>query len=393
LPDGALHLLPSGPAADTPRVGRFVAVVICAALVAPAAADSAAPVPPLLRRASQLSGLKVRRPVRVVVESGTRFEADVTRALDRDYPRTVQRLDDSLYMGLGLLPAQRSIRSALISSAVLSRAYYDARPRVLRERRRPAPTRSAIVHEFVRALVDQNFGLRRVTGLRGRDRDAALAANAVVDGTAALASGLRASAPHGSPLARFLAVEQSAGLDFGRQLVAQLRYLGGKTAVASALRTFPRTTEAVLHLDKFLQREPALPISLAPTIRDVRLSESETFGELDVLALLRAFDLADADTVADGWGGGRLALYATAGGQQSVALVLRWDTSDDAAQWRAAAPLFVAAAFPDAQGRLCPAVDQCWLVGDRELAAASNGDVTVLASGAEGELVAAALTS
>ena len=374
-------------------MGRFVAVVICAALVVPTAAGSAPPGSALLRRASQLSGLKVRRPVPVVPESRKRFEADVTRALDRDYPRAVQRLDDSLYTGLGLLPAQKSIRSALVASAASSRAYYDSKARVLRVRRRPGPQRNQLLHELVRALVDQNFGLKRVSGLRTRDRDAALAANAVVDGVAALASGLRAQTPHGSPLARFLTLERSAGLDFGHSLVAQLRYLGGKSGVSTALRTFPATTEQVLHVDKFLEREPALPVSLAPVIRDLRLSRSETFGELDVLALLRAFDLADADSVAAGWGGGRLALYTTADGLQYVALVLRWDTTDDAAEWRAAAPLYVAAAFPDAQERLCPAVDHCWLIGGRELAAASNGDLTVLASGAQGELIAATLAS
>jgi hypothetical protein len=260
-------------------------------------------------------------------------------------------------------------------------------------RRRPGPQRNQLLHELVRALVDQNFGLKRVSRLRTRDRDAALAANAVIDGVAALASGLRAPTPRGTPLARFLTLERSAGLDFGHSLVAQLRYLGGKSGVSTALRTFPATTEQVLHVDKFLEREPALPVSLAPVIRDLRLSRSETFGELDVLALLRAFDLADADSVAAGWGGGRLALYTTADGLQSVALVLRWDTTDDAAEWRAAAPLYVAAAFPDAQERLCPAVDHCWLTGDRELAAASNGDLTVLASGAQGELIAATLAS
>ena len=372
-------------------MGRFVAVVICAALVAPAAADSATPVGGLLRRASQLSGLKVRRPVRVVAESGTRFQADVTRALDRDYPRAVQRLDDSLYMGLGLLPAQHSIRSALVSSAVSSRAYYDSKARLLRVRRRPGPQRNELMHQLVRALVDQNFGLQPLSGLRTRDRDAALAANGVVDGLAALASGLRAPVPRGSRLARFLTFERGVGLDFGRRLVSQLRYLGGNSSVKSALRTFPSTTEDVLHVDKFLQRERALPVPLAPTIRDLRLSRSETFGEEDVLALLHAFDLSDADSVAAGWGGGRLALYATADGLQSVALVLRWDSTDDAAEWRAAAPLYVAAAFPDAQERLCPAVEHCWLTGDRELAAASNGDLTVLASGVQGELVAATL--
>jgi hypothetical protein len=383
--------LPSGAAADTPLVGKFVAVVICGALVVPVASASAPPASPLLRRASQLSGLKIRRPVRVVVESGTRFETDVTRALDREYPRGLQQVDDSLYMGLGLLPAQHSIRSALVTSAALSRAYYDEATRVLRVRRNPAPARSEVLHELVRALVDQNFGLHRIWGLRARDRDAALAAETVIDGVASLASGTRLPAAQSSRLARFLTLEQTDGLASGRRLIAQLRYLGGNAAVRSALRTFPPTTSDVLHIDKFLQHESALPVTLPATIGDLRLVHSETFGELDVLALLRAFDFANADVVADGWAGGRLALYTTGDGGTSVALVLRWETTEDAEEWRAAAPTYVADAFPDAQTRRCPAVDHCWLTGERELASAVNGNLTVLTSGAQGELVAAAL--
>lgn len=384
-------LLLSAPAADTPLVAKFVAVVICAALVVPAASASAPPTSALLRRAAQLSGLKVGRPVRIVVESRFRFDSDVTRALDRGYPHDLQQADDGFYVGLGLLPTQHSIRSALVTSAARSRAYYDEAVRVLRMRRIPSPQHGELLHELVRALVDQNFGLHRIWGLRARDRDAALAANMVIDGVASLASGKRPSTTTNSPLARFLALEQNDGVAAGRRLIAQLRYLGGNAAVRTALRKFPPTTADVLHVDKFLQRESALPVTLPATIGELQLSRSETFGELDVLALLRAFDVAGADDVANGWAGGRLAMYTTATGESSVALVIHWDAPEDAAEWRTAAPSYVAAAFPDAQARLCPAVDHCWLTGDRELASAANGNVTVLTSGAQGELVAAAL--
>ena len=331
--------------------------------------------------------------MRVVVESGSRFETDVTRALDREYPRSLQQADDSFYAGLGLLTEQHSIRSTLVTSAATSHAYYDEGARVLRVRGTPVPRRSDLLYELVRALIDQNFGLRRTWGLRARDRDAALAANLVIEGTAALASGTRPPTARSSPLGRFLALEQDDGLGSGRRLIAQLRYLGGKAAVRTALRVFPPTTADVLHVDKFLQRETALPVTLPKTIGELQLSRSETFGELDVLALLRAFDVANADTVAAGWAGGRLAQYTTADGASSVALVIHWDTPEDAAAWRDAAPVYVAAAFPDAQARLCPAVDHCWLTGDRELASALNGNVTVLTSGAQGEFVAAVLAS
>src|SRR5262249_19180845 len=163
-----------------------------------------------------------------------------------------------------------------------------------------------------------------IWGMRARDRDGALAANMVIEGVASLASGTRPATVQSSRLARFLALEEADGLASGRKLIAQLRYLGGNAAVRSALRTFPPTTSDVLHVDKFFQHESALPVARPATIGDLRLVHSETFGELDVLALLQAFDFANADTVASGWAGGRLALYTTGDDGTSVALVLRW---------------------------------------------------------------------
>jgi hypothetical protein len=393
-----LALLPSAFAADTWAVRAFVAFVICASLAGPAAAAGAGAAPPsALHQAERLSGLKAKGRIRTVTESSKRFNADVLRVLDRAYPRALQRVDDRLYVALGLLPAEGGTRARLVASAAALNAQYDPIGRVLRLRQKPAPGRAEVVHELVRALVDQTVGLRRLSMLRPHDRDAALAANAVVDGLAAVASGRRAAALRGAPVDRFLALERTAGLGPGRTFVSQLRSVGGAFAVSTALRTFPRTTEQVLHLDKFLQRERPQPIALPGRVDDralhssETLSTSETFGELGVRALLRAFALPDSDGVAAGWGGGRLVLYVGADGTATAALVLRWDSTDDAGAWREVAPRLAAVAFPGAEERACPAVDHCWISGTREIAAAAVGDVTVLASGTAGELVAAAL--
>jgi hypothetical protein len=164
----------------------------------------------------------------------------------------------------------------------------------------------------------------------------------------------------GTPLDRFSALEYGAGLGPGRSLAAQLRYLGGRKALTTALRTFPQTTEQLLHVDKFLERERALPVTLPATAGGAPLVASETFGELDVRSLLRAFNVPGAVATADGWGGGRLALY----GKVAV-IMLRWDTPDDAVQWQAAVPQYVAAAFPGETGHTCPPLDRCWSGGAR----------------------------
>jgi hypothetical protein len=365
-------------------VRPIVAVVICALIALPAGAAAAPATGKLLERAARLSGLPARRLVPTATVSGPRYDALLVRALNRDYPRALQLVDTRLYARLGLMT--KSVRGR----APASRAQYDPIARKLLIRSTPMPGRTHVIHELVRALVDQNFGLRRLTGLRARDRDRALAAKAIVDGTAALASGLRAAPLRGTPLDRFLQLEESAGPGPGRALAAELRYLGGRAALASALRTFPQTTEQLLHVDKFLERERALAIHLPTRIGDAKLSVSETFGELDLLDLLRAFGLPNAAATAAGWGGGRLGLYVTGHGETVAALMLRWDSPEDAAEWRAATPRYVAAAFPGATARDCPPLDRCW-ASTSELSAGILGETAVFASGPGSEAVAAAL--
>jgi len=334
-------------------VRAFVAVVICAVVAVPAAASASAPARGPLRDAARLSGLPVRHAVPTAALSAARYDAVWSRAWQRAVPATLRRAEATAYKQLGL--SGRSVTEPP------SRAWYDVLTHRLFVQRKPPAARRVLINEYVRALIDQNFGLKRLVALRVRDRDRWYAAQEMVDGTAALASGLP------SP---------------GRALAAELRYLGGRAALTSALRAFPQTTEQLLHVDKFLERERALPVRLPARAGEVALSASETFGELDVRSLLQAFGLRDAAAVGDGWGGGRLALYGDV-----AALVLRWDTPEDAAEWQAAVPRYVAAAFPGATPRTCPPLDACW--GD--VSAGVYGTTSVLASGPGSAGVAAAL--
>jgi hypothetical protein len=352
-------------------VRAFVPAVVCV-LVLPAGLSVAAQRPSkVVRDASRLSGFALRHPIRTASVSATRYESVVSRAWTRE-------ADAPFYKQLGLVRASVPTERP--------RAWYDVGVQKLFVQRRPAAGRRAVMQEVVRALIDQNYRLKqRLAGLRRRDRDRWLAANAIVDGTAALTSRVRTPIVRGTPLDRFVALERSAGLGPGRTLAARLRYLGGRKALATALRNFPRTTEQLLHVDKFLQRERALPVRLPVEAGGNRLELSETFGELEVRNLLRAFPVPSAAAVATGWGGGRVALYGDA-----MALVIRWDSPEDAAEWQATVPLYVAAAFPGEAARTCPPLDRCWS-GPSELAAGVYGTTAVFISGPHAAEVGATL--
>ncbi|OAI55475.1 hypothetical protein AYO48_03565 [Gaiella sp. SCGC AG-212-M14] len=369
---------------------KFVAVAICALLTAPASGASNSPhAGGLLQRAARLSGLHVHHAVRTATLPAGRYDQLLRRARNRDYPPALRSSDSILYARLGL--TQSSERATLMPTQTASRAWYDPSARKLLLRRTPTARRSAVLNELVRALVDQNFNLRRLAGLYARDRDRALAAKGIVDGTAALASGLRARPASGTALERFLTSESAARLTGGRQLAAQLRYLGGGAALASALRAFPQTTEQLLHVDKFLERERALPVRLPARVGDLKLTTAETFGELDLRSLLQTFRVRNAATIAEGWGGGRLALYTSPAGETVAVLSLRWDTFDDATEWRDAVPGYAAAAFPDATAHDCPPLDRCWSSASWTVAAGTLGDAALMASGPGSESVAAAI--
>ncbi|MDX6386605.1 MAG: hypothetical protein QOD85_407 [Gaiellaceae bacterium] len=372
-------------------VEKIVTVVICGLLLLPTAGAAASPgADALLRDAARLSGLRVHRAVPRTTLAGSRYDRLLAQARSRDYPPALRSLDARLYTQLGLTaPSLRTTTAAV--SANSSKAWYDPSARKLVLRRGPAAKRSGVINELVRALVDQNFNLRRVTGLRARDRDGAFAAKGIVNGTAALASGVRPAVVRGAALERFEELEDAGALSAGKTLASQLRYLGGAPALASALRSFPSTTEQLLHIDKFLEREPALPVGLPAAIGDDKLSAAESFGELDVRSLLRAFGVPNAADVAGGWGGGRLGLYTSPVGQAITVLALRWDTIQDADEWREASARYVTAAFPGATPRNCPPLDRCWATGSTMVGAGVFGTTGVLASGPGADVVAAAV--
>lgn len=353
-------------------------------------AATAAPTPQskaLLRVASKLSGLKVQRAVRVVVEKPARFRMRRVATLDTLLPRSTQAHDEAVYRALGLTAERNVLRSALVSKATRA-AVYDPRTRRIHVQRKSTP-RAALLKELVHALQDQHFDLRRMRKL-GSSRDAALAATAAVEGHATLVAGVlgaRSLSSHGGPrLNAFLDLQRGFMSTVGRRFAVDLRNLGGNKAVFGSLRRFPDTTEQVFHLDKFLERERPLPVILPVDAGGLKLVSDNTFGELDVRALLAVFAVPRLDHAASGWGGGRSAVYR-AGGREAVAVALDWDTELDAQQWADAVTLYVNEAFdPETVGpppaTPCAATT-CWSVGGRGVAFVREGARTALVVGAE----------
>lgn len=395
---------------------RFATVLICAGslcgtvLLWAAAGLSASQAPPLdvaslTRIASKLSGLPAKRPVPVVVQSGAVFEAQWLRLLDQAYPPSEQTYDETMYRALGLLRPSETLRVALAVGAKEAIAVYDPVGRKLYARAGNASVRQSVLVSLVEALEDQSFDTRRVSALARANRDSGLAATAAVQGSAALSvevlggrtisvgrratTSVRRPQSHdsheGSRIALFLQLERAFPSTTGLRFVAALQNVGGRQAVLGALKRFPDTTEQVFHLDAFLARKPARAIELAASASGFTLQHSDTFGELDVRALLAIFQIPRLDHVGAGWGGGLSAVYRGPGGSTAVALRLDWDTDLDAAQWAEAVYTYVNEAFDaDVPGfpptTVCSAT-ACWKVAGHNVALARAGTHTALVLG------------
>jgi hypothetical protein len=311
----------------------------------------------LLRIASKLSGLPAKRAVPIVSEDLPRFRQRRAKAFARLYPAVDQSYDDALYTALGVTRARGLLHKALIDSLV-QQALYDQLTRKLYVSRGRA-SRAAILQQLVNALQDQSFDLGRLHALAGT-RDARLAAAAVVAGHASLVVRLpvaSASSQKGAPLDRFLKLENGFPATVGLRFAVDLRNLGGNRAVFGAVRRFPQTTEQIFHVDKFLEREPPLRIVLPVDAAGLTLTGDDTFGELDVRALLAVFAVPRLAQVGEGWGGGRSALYRS-GPRVAAVLALDWESDSDAQQWAEAVRVYVNAAF-SADASLLPEPSPC----------------------------------
>lgn len=375
------------------RTTIFVLPLVVAALALPAQAAPPLPVPALTRIASKLSGLPVRKKVKVVRVSGAAMDRRTLALLDRDYPRAQQGYDESVYRLLGLLGPTQRLRPILVQSyARGALAVYDPGTRTLFVRKR-REVRGAVVRELVQALQDQTFDLRRLSALRPRQRDAALAASAAVEGHAALATQLlggravfsgRLPATHSAPRARaFVDLERRFATTTGLRFAATLRNLGGNSVLLEALRRFPQTTKQIFHIDSYLAREAPAEIALPSSVGSFEQSYADTFGELDVRALLAVNRVPRLDHAADGWMGGRTALYGDRSGARGLVLALRWETERDAAEWGEAAGTFVNEAFdanqPGLPATVSCSAESCWFVAGRAIAFSRSETRTVLA--------------
>ena len=216
-------------------------------------------------------------------------------------------------------------------------------------------------HEYTHALQDHHFGLSNLLGQGQTTIDESRALLALVEGDARLSDNLfyetlpveqqalvvealdRASQNFASSLGAVqlppiiiatFGWEQFAGSKFAYVLFLN----GGFSFINHAYENPPRSTEQILHPEKYTSGEQPhlveLP-QLAPALGDTwRQRDTGVLGEFLTSVYLGAFLTDDqAGRAAQGWGGDRYTLVEDDQGRLLMVMRYSWDTEEDAAQF------------------------------------------------------------
>lgn len=333
---------------------------LLAATPPPRASDPDAEVRSTFATMGRLRGLAPRGPVTSRVVTRQEMVAEVQRSVRDSTPPDVLRGTTELLVALGVVPPSFDLEGSLLGLMTSELAgLYDPGLRTLfvASDLGGVEARATLAHELVHALQDQYYDLSRLARYEPDQGDAQTALHCLAEGDATsamlddslLASGQTAlDLPDGA-----LSIQIRAGMDVspatsaipsiikhsviapyvdGTLFVHWARRRGGWPAVDAAWKRPPKTTEQLLHTDKYLSDEvaPLLPLPGPPDAAFGVPLFHDVLGEQGLQILFDEWlPRAPALAAAAGWDGDRVAVYAV-DGRVAVGWRLRWDSAAQA---------------------------------------------------------------
>lgn len=294
-------------------------------------------------------GLRFQRPPAIAARSRDQVRSYLRHKLDADLPPEELRGVTVAYRLFGLIPDTLDLRElllALYTEQVVG--YYDPDSSTLYvvEGTDPNQARLVLAHELVHALQGQYLHLDSLL-TQPRENDRRMAAQAVMEGQATLAS-LTALVPRQDydsmpefwrEFRRSVREQQSsmpvfsaAPLIIREDLI--FPYLAGADFVRWFERAYPDTvpfgarlpqsTEQILHPDRYREQDTPVRLRFREGGRAVY---EDGLGEFEIRVLLTAMSGSESVGVAGatGWAGDRYAVFA-AGSDHALVWWSVWDT-------------------------------------------------------------------
>ncbi len=321
-----------------------------------------------IRSASRIRALEKKRDVPCKLQNRKEVEQYLRSTIDEKIPAERIRKEGLVNRMLGIVPADYKYLEGLIElySGQIGGYYDPAKEYYAMAAWMPAMMQMPVaVHELTHALQDQHFELDVLVDHKTQRSDALLARSALVEGdaTAVMIDYSRTLAGQGplaeeasvsffmiqnitgamlSPSMQKAPVALQASLIFpyvsGIRFAHYLLKEGGYSRIDKAFSELPRSTEEILHPEKYGSADAdflEVPSPAAP--QGVPLGNKEpifvdTLGEFLISTLLSTYvSPLEASEAASGWGGDTVVLYDVAESERELLLWdLRWDTPEDA---------------------------------------------------------------
>ncbi len=332
------------------------------------------------------SGIEARSPLHVARADSARLRSYIEDQLRSELPPAKVAAISAAYARLGLLPDTLDL-TALLRSLLEEQVvgYYDPERDTLyvMDDVPPAQLEVVLAHELVHALQDQRIdldSLRRT--LRDRN-DATMGAQAAIEGHATYAmtewqfgrmtggaADLTLLPDLGEQLGGvdLTAVADGGSVDVLKAAPAVIReglifpYIHGLAFVQRVWKArdgrplpfdsdLPRSTEQVLHLDRYLEGDVPTRLALArPLPAGWEMVYESDLGELETRIFLAEHlgDRERAERAAAGWDGDAYRLVRGPPGE-AFAWVSVWDSPEDAAEFAAAVEAAYRARYPGSE--------------------------------------------
>ena len=323
------------------------------------------------REVARVRGLPLKRPIPNEVVDRAELRARLLKVAAEDKTATETAAEGFALERWGMIPPGTDYPALLIDLLADQIAgYYDPDTKRLTISRSagddPAWAEMVLAHELDHGLQDQAFDLHRFEDLPSSEADAAIARRALVEGDGialmievmvgrqqskidwanpgiAIAIQKAMSAPgvgndsiDRAPLAirEAMLFPYRAGFGF----IAALRRRQPWSAVDAAFVRPPRSTEQILHPDRYFADDLPIPIEArAPAaLPGYQIAHSTVWGELGFGLWLRSHGIDEraADEAAAGWGGDRAIVIARPGDHRVARAVAiarsEWDSEADA---------------------------------------------------------------
>jgi hypothetical protein len=270
----------------------------------------------------------------------------------------------------GLIPLSTDYRQLLIDLLTEQIAgYYDPETKTLTISKSagddPGWAEMVLAHELDHGLQDQSYDLKKFEDLPDGEGDASAARHALVEGDGialmieVMLGRTHTPVPWSNPeVADMIVKAMSApgngdGLDkaplairesmlfpyrAGFAFVAALRRRQPWSAVDAAFARPPRSTEQILHPERYAADDPPIPIeaTVPAALPGFAIAHSTVWGELGFDIFLRSHhvDTSVAAVAAAGWGGDRAIVLTRAGDalpEHAVGILrMEWDSEADA---------------------------------------------------------------